>query len=164
VLRAAFREDALRVDHIGSNSVPGLAAKDIIDVQISVARFDDVRTRAALEQAGLTWRADIDRDHCPPGMRLDAAELEKRYAARAGPRAAHVHVRVEGRFNHEYALLFRDYLRAHADAAETYAQVKRVLAARGPNDIDAYYSIKDPVCDVIMTGAREWAAATGWRP
>jgi GrpB-like predicted nucleotidyltransferase (UPF0157 family) len=163
-LRDAFRADALRVEHIGSTSVPGLAAKDIIDVQISVARFDDARIDAALENAGLTPWADIARDHCPPGMTLDEAELEKRYGSGEGPPRAHVHVRVVGRFNHDYALLFRDYLRAHPDAANAYAEIKRVLAERYPNDVDAYYSIKDPVCDVIMTGAREWASLSRWRP
>ncbi len=49
-------------------------------------------------------------------------------------------------------------------AATAYAQVKLALARYRANDIEAYYDIKDPVCDIIMTGAESWAAATQWEP
>ena len=44
-----------------------------------------------------------------------------------------------------------------------YAQVKVSLAKRGPTDWDLYYDVKDPVCDIIMEGAEDWAAATHWQ-
>src|SRR4029079_1192646 len=77
-------------------------------------------------------------------------------------RPTNVHVRVAGRPNQRYALLFRDYLRVHPAAAAGYADLKRQLAAYHPDDIQAYVNIKDPVCDVIMSAAEEWAARTGW--
>jgi GrpB-like predicted nucleotidyltransferase (UPF0157 family) len=162
-LRPAFGADALRVDHIGSTSVPGLAAKDIIDVQITVARFNDAEHQALLESAGFEWAGPIVSDHCPPGMALPDPELEKRVAFRRTPIRANVHIRIAGRFNQQYPLLCRDYLRAHPDAAMAYAAVKRALAAAFPDDVESYYAIKDPVFDVIMSGAREWAANTGWQ-
>jgi hypothetical protein len=116
-----------------------LAAKDIIDVQVTVARLDDDRLRPALEAAEFAWRYAIRRDHCPPGMELAAVDLEKRDAVVDRPRRAHVHIRVEDRFNRQYAMLCRD-------------------------DVDAYYAVKDPVFDVIMVAAREWAATFGWSP
>ena len=61
-------------------------------------------------------------------------------------------------------LLFRDYLRAHPVAAGAYAQIKLQLARYGPEDWDHYYDIKDPVCDVIIAAAEDWARATGWAP
>jgi GrpB-like predicted nucleotidyltransferase (UPF0157 family) len=164
-LRGALGEAALRIDHIGSTSVPGLAAKDVIDVQITVDDLENPVLRPALEDLGLTWREDISGDHTPPGMTLDASELEKRYAkTRAPQRVAHVHLRVEGRFNQRYALLCRDYLRTHDQTRDAYAEIKRQLARYFPNDANAYYDIKDPAFDLFMSGAWEWAAFTNWTP
>lgn len=71
---------------------------------------------------------------------------------------------LRSRPNHRYALLFRDCLWAHPAAAEAYAEIKRALARLRPGDADAYYSIKDPVCDVIVAAAEPWAVATDWEP
>ncbi len=65
-LRAALGALALAVDHIGSTSVPDLAAKDAIDVQVTVAALGDDVTRA-MTAAGFTHRVDITADHVPPG-------------------------------------------------------------------------------------------------
>ncbi|NJK45081.1 MAG: GrpB family protein [Pleurocapsa sp. SU_196_0] len=163
-LREGLGDAASRIDHIGSTSVPGLAAKDVIDVQITVADLEHPRLQPALEGLGLTWRENITGDHLPPGMSLPASELEKRYARASAPqRVAHVHIRVEGRFNQRYALLCRDYLRSHAGTRDAYAEVKRQLARYFPNDVDAYYDIKDPAFDLFMSGAWEWAEFTNWQ-
>ncbi len=161
-LRAALGERALAIHHIGSTSVPGLAAKDIIDVQVSVADFG-VSLRQPLEEAGFRCRPDVARDHAPPGMNIAAEGLEKRYFQGELP-TVHLHVRAEGRFNQRYPLLCRDYLRTHPLAASAYEEIKRQLAARFPDDADAYYAIKDPVFDVLMVGANEWAERTAWQP
>jgi GrpB-like predicted nucleotidyltransferase (UPF0157 family) len=164
-LRAALRDLALRIDHIGSTSVPGLAAKDIIDVQVTVAALDSFEPLAdGFAAAGYTLRPEIIRDHRPPGATGPEEDWEKRMARKPPEqRATNVHVRVAGRPNQRYALLFRDYLRAHPAASAAYAEVKRQLAVHHPDDIQAYVTIKDPVCDVIMSAAEEWAVATGWR-
>ena len=47
-------------------------------------------------------------------------------------------------------------------AAASYALIKRELAARHADDVDAYYAVKDPVCDLIMAAAEPWALASGW--
>ena len=157
-LREAAGADALAVHHIGSTSVPGLAAKDVIDIQITVADFS-LSFRRAFEGLGLTFRT-IDRDHCPPGLEIAPEQLEKRYFS--SPRY-HVHIRVQNRFNQRYALICRDYLRTHSMAADAYAEIKCQLAARFPNDVEAYYAIKDPVFDVIVAGGLEWAEAVNWQ-
>ncbi len=155
-LRGALGTLALAVDHIGSTSVPGLAAKDVIDVQVTVAALGDDVTRA-MTAAGFTYRADITADHVPPGMPAKPADWSKLYFQnKPGARRSHIHVRVLGAPNQGYALLFRDYLRAHPEAAAALAEIKRQLAARFPDDADCYYAIKDPVCDVIWNAAREW--------
>src|SRR5438309_1213301 len=67
VLRAALGDVALRIDHIGSTSVPGLAAKNIIDVQVSVAALDAALIESRLAPLGYSLRPDFTRDHVPPG-------------------------------------------------------------------------------------------------
>jgi GrpB-like predicted nucleotidyltransferase (UPF0157 family) len=74
-----------------------------------------------------------------------------------------VHVRVAGRPNQRYALLCRDFFRAHPTAAEAYASFKQRLAAQGMES-GAYVDIKDPVFDLIMHAAESWAARIGWQP
>jgi GrpB-like predicted nucleotidyltransferase (UPF0157 family) len=162
-LRVALGSLALRIDHIGSTAVPGLPAKDIIDVQVTVVEFTS-ELEAAFLKIGYPRRTDITRDHQPPGASGEERDWEKQYYQPTPDlRLAHVHVRRAGSPNGRYALLFRDYLRAHPGAAEAYARVKKALAAHDSTNWDLYYDVKDPVCDIIMAGAEEWAAAVGWR-
>ena len=162
-LRNLLASSALRIDHIGSTAVPGLAAKDVIDIQITVAAFGDNLERL-LTDAGFV-RQEWTSDHLPPGSSLPASELEKRvFTEPRGERRTNVHLRMDGRFNQRYALLCRDYMRAHPPAAQAYGKVKRALAAIVGDDLDAFYAVKDPVFDIIMAGAEEWASRTEWKP
>ena len=161
-LRRQLGDLALRIDHIGSTSVPGLAAKDIIDIQITVGdRSPEVEQ--ALVELGCQLKEPISQDHLPPGE-TDTARWQKWMFLRPESwRPTHLHVRQTGLPNQRYPLLFRDYLRAHPAAAAAYAQTKIALAHYHAQDVEAYYAVKDPVCDIIMTGAEGWAAAGGWR-
>jgi GrpB-like predicted nucleotidyltransferase (UPF0157 family) len=156
---------ALAIHHIGSTSVPGLAAKDVIDVQITVEDLEHPHLRPGLESVGLTWREGKLEDHAPPGMTLEPLHLEKRFAKAEPPlRQVNVHIRALSRLNQRYALLCRDYLRAHDGTRDAYAEVKRQLARYFPDNADAYYDIKDPAFDLFMSGAFEWAEFVGWQP
>jgi GrpB-like predicted nucleotidyltransferase (UPF0157 family) len=148
------------VHHIGSTAVPGLPAKDIIDVQVTVATLAEIED-ATLAAAGFSRRRPLS-DHTPPGMTLPPKDLEKRLFGTDHPHPANIHFRVRGAFNQRYPILCRDYLRAHPLAAAAYATIKHHLAARFPNDAEAYYDIKDPVFDLIMVGAEAWAKRTRW--
>ncbi|MDE1991385.1 MAG: GrpB family protein [Rhizobiaceae bacterium] len=148
------------VHHIGSTAVPGLAAKDIIDIQISVDDLRDV-DGAAFEREGFQRRSAAV-DHCPPGIELEEKELRKILFRYIHGRPANVHVREKRRFNQRYPLLCRDFLRSHPTAANAYGLIKQRLAERFPMDTDAYYDIKDPVFDIIIDGADDWAKLTGW--
>lgn len=164
-LRAALGPLALRIDHIGSTAVPGLAAKDVIDVQVTVADLDGATIAPALAQLGYTLRADITADHVPPGRDSPPAEWRKLYfRAPHDQRPTHLHVRQAGRANQRYALLFRDVLRAAPATAAAYGQTKEELARLHPTDQDAYYAVKDPVCDIIADAAERWAVETGYLP
>lgn len=108
---------------------------------------------------------DSTTAHVPPGDQSEPADWEKRYfRPPASWRPSHLHVRVTGRANQRYALLFRDYLRYSPTTAAAYAQVKLALARLHPNDILAYYDVKDPVCDVVMNAAERWATDVAWSP
>lgn len=162
-LREALGEVAVRIDHIGSTAVPGLAAKDIIDVQVTVRELDGPAIASPLTPLGYTLREDITQDHIPPGEKTDPAEWRKLYfRAPETERPMHLHVRQAGRANQRYPLLFRDYLRATPAAAEAYRQIKVALARLHPNDVEAYYDVKDPVCDLIIDAAERWARETGY--
>jgi GrpB-like predicted nucleotidyltransferase (UPF0157 family) len=160
-IRAGLGGLALRVDHIGSTAVAGLCAKDVIDVQVTVAEVAEAGLVEAMERAGFVYRPMIVRDHAPAGYGGEPREWEKRYFREgAGEREAHVHVRGRGRANQRYALLFRDYLRAHPAAAQAYGEVKRRLAPK--LEREDYVEAKDPVCDLVMQAAEMWALASGW--
>lgn len=164
-LRQYLADLALRIDHIGSTSVPGLAAKDIIDIQVTVkALTSDVEE--ALNQAGYQRVAHITQDHFPPGEDIDPRDwLKWTFKSRPDQRRVNLHVRMKGRANQRYPLLFRDYLRAFPLVAQAYAQVKMSLAKHHPEeDMAVYYDVKDPVCDIIIGGAEFWAASIDWKP
>ena len=152
-LRSALGGLAIRIDHIGSTSVPGLAAKPIIDIQVSVGSLEPVDVyRTGIEAIGYEWRRDNP-------------EMSKRYfRERPGGERTHIHVRKFGSWHEQFALLFRDYLRAHADARDHYERAKRQLAVRFRHDRQGYTDAKAPVIWEIMRSADRWAAAAGWEP
>ena len=155
---------AMRIDHIGSTSVPGLSAKNIIDIQITAARLEDALEHK-MNAAGFDRNVNILQDHVPAG-REDTREVWGKWFFRsnAAGRKVNVHVRLPGSANQRYALLFRDYLRALPAVAQAYGQVKQAIILHHPEpDMEVYYDIKDPVCDIIMGGAEAWAQLTGWK-
>ena len=82
---------------------------------------------------------------------------------RSLPAPTHTHVRIMGRANQRYPLLFRDYLRTPPATADSYAELKRRLAANLA-DPQTYPEVKDPAVDLIYWAAEEWATATHWQP
>ena len=151
-IRSVTGEVVTRIDHIGSTSVPGLAAKDIIDIQLSVTALDPVQAYGAgLESLGYWW------------MR-DNAERNKRYFREGeGMRRTHIHVREAGSFGQQFALLFRDYLRSSPVDCEYYAAAKRELATRDWDSVGHFGDAKDPLFWEIARRANSWAQATAWR-
>jgi GrpB-like predicted nucleotidyltransferase (UPF0157 family) len=113
---AELRELALRIDHIGSTSVPGLAAKDIIDVQVAVNALDVDQLAPAFARGGFRLRPGNPGNHRPPRAEGPDQYWTNLFFTEITGRA-NVHVRVINRPNQRYALLFRDYLRAQPQAA-----------------------------------------------
>ncbi|MBP8250862.1 MAG: GrpB family protein [Herpetosiphon sp.] len=153
MIRHALGDLALRVDHIGSTAVVGLAAKPVIDIQISVADFEPFeRIRQPLEACGYRWRADNP-------------DLTKRYFRETPPMPrTHIHVRRLGSWSEQFALLFRDYLRTHPAACEQYAAEKYRLAQVYADQREAYTDSKIPIIWQTILAASEWSQIVGWQP
>ena len=154
-LRQALGPVALRIDHIGSTSIPGLAAKPIIDIQISVADFEPLDAyRVPLESLGYIFRADNPN-------------LTQRYFREPpdNPRV-HIHVMRAGSFGEQFALLFRDYVRVHPDVAAQYAELKIGLAQRyqRAEEYQLYNKAKRPFMWNVIAQADSWAWSIGWFP
>jgi GrpB-like predicted nucleotidyltransferase (UPF0157 family) len=159
-VRGRLGSTARRIDHIGSTSVPGLAAKDIIDIQVTVVDLAAADSWPHELVDGVVRRQrGRAEDHAPPGNTDPRHWAKHFWSDRDG---VNVHVREHGRLNQRYALLFRDYLRADRAAADSYGELKRALAVAARGDWDMYYAVKDPACDLIIAGAEEWALRTAW--
>lgn len=172
-LRTALGTVAVRIDHIGSTSVPGLGAKNVIDVQISVADLKAGDHQVALRALGQRARKDTDNpDHTyydfldELGYELldDPEELQHRFfrIPTEIPRQTHIHVCQSGGRWERRHLLFRDFLRAHPDDAAAYERAKREKAALFPEDRYAYTDAKDEWIHPAQERADVWALRTGW--
>jgi GrpB-like predicted nucleotidyltransferase (UPF0157 family) len=132
-IEAALGPLAVRVDHVGSTAVPGLAAKPIVDLQAAVAALEP---RAAyvepLEHLGYLFAPDPDS----PDFHFFGKPPER-------PRAFHLHVCAAGSEHEHRHLALRDHLRAHPEEVSRYAALKRALVARAPGDRLAYIAGKD---------------------
>lgn len=162
-LFAALGCHALQVDHIGSTAVPGLCAKDVIDVQVTVRLLDSGISERLL-QAGFTTHTDLWRqDHQPPGFEPNHEDWTKLFfMQRPGDRRSNIHVRQAGRPNQRYALLVRDFLREDKPTAEAYGRLKSRLAV-ALADPETYPDVKDPAADLIYLAAERWAQQRSWQ-
>lgn len=163
-LHHAMGEYARRIDHVGSTAIGGIAAKDVIDVQVTVVDLADADARrAALEVAGFVrppgeWLDNPKPQHPDPTM------WRKRFHQNADPaRPANIHLRRAGSPGWRYALLFRDWMRAEPSEATAYEAEKLRLAATSTATV-GYAEAKEPWFDAAAARAEKWAATTGWRP
>ncbi|MEU1545030.1 GrpB family protein [Nocardia sp. NPDC005745] len=145
VIRAALGEVALRIEHTGSTSVPGLAAKPLIDILLLVPDPDDEAAYLpALEAAGYALRvrqADWYQHRC----------LVRRVESGAR-RSVNLHVFApeSGAPEIERILAFRDRLRAHDEDRKYYDCTKRALALRDWKFVQHYANAKSEVIEEIL--------------
>ena len=119
-IRVALGALALRIDHHGSTAVPGLAAKPIIDIQISVERLHPIDPYVVgLARIGYRHLAHADDAFCPFLHRPDV-----------WPHTHHVHIVEAGGDEERRTLAFRDHLRAHVEVAREYEALKEKLAGQ----------------------------------
>jgi GrpB-like predicted nucleotidyltransferase (UPF0157 family) len=145
-LRQLLGDTLVAIHHIGSTSVPGLAAKPIIDL-LPVARSVLVieEKTPQLEAAGYrAWG-----EYGLPGRRYFTRDQD-------GYRTHNIHIYGQGDPDIERHLAFRDYLRAHPAVRDEYAAVKRAAYAQYPADIDGYSDSKHDWVQTIETQAVAW--------
>jgi len=155
---------AVAVEHIGSTSVPGLIAKDVIDLQVALRRLSDADAPEfvkALADKGFQ-RSEGNNKDTVHAWAPDPSSWAKRFHGSSDPgRVAHVHVREHGSASWESALLFRDWLVANPAEADAYGDLKRALAPTH-RTMDDYSVAKEPWIDSALERARVWARHTGW--
>lgn len=138
-LRQALGSADVEIEHIGSTSVPGLAAKPIIDIVVTV---DDI-----------TAEEDYLEPLIAVGYELRTREPGHRLV-RTPTRDVHVHIMQRGNPAVDNYLLLRNRLRADADDRALYEQTKRTLLSQGFDDMNAYADAKTAVVSAIMGRAR----------
>lgn len=142
-IAAALGEAALRIEHVGSTSVPGLAAKPTVDILLVVANSaDDDSYLPAMEADGYE-------------LRIREPEWNEHRMFADLERTAQVHVLSEGNGEIERVLLFRDRLRSDRADRELYERTKRELAAKEWKYVQNYADAKGPVVEEIIARARE---------
>ena len=140
-------DQVTRVEHIGSTSVPGLAAKPVVDIQVSL-RSMVPRSAYADALVGLGYR-----------WAIDPWSVEHEFFSKdtSGERAFHIHVCPDGSEWERRHIAFRDWLRANPDDAARYERLKRELAERHPRDIYSYAAAKTSFIQAIQDRAMERA-------
>ena len=162
-LGVACGHRAVRIDHVGSTAIPGLDAKDVIDVQVTVASLKVAdELEGALLAAGYPRLVDITEDTSHTD---DEAMWQKRFHASSDPgRPTNVHLRVDGSPGQQFALLFRDWLIADDEIRRECLEVKKNVAAAGHQSTGDYADAKEPWLTTAYPRALAWAARTDWRP
>ena len=144
-LKRVFGPEMIAVHHIGSTSIPNMAAKPIIDMLI------EVRSIEAVSQFDEQMKAN---GYMPKGENGIAG---RRYFQKGGnKRTHHVHLYEQGNPAIERHLLFRDYLRAHPSMAKEYAVLKKRLAAQHSDSIKQYMQGKDEWIKAAEENAKRW--------
>jgi GrpB-like predicted nucleotidyltransferase (UPF0157 family) len=148
-IRTALGDVAQRIEHIGSTSVPGLAAKPIVDILVTVDDVEDEpATVAPLERIGYQLRVR------EPGHRM----------LRTPDVSVHAHIWAATDPEVERYITFREHLRAHADDRAAYDQLKRELARRDWEDVNHYAQAKSSLVEAILARASVAAPARPPRP
>lgn len=158
-LRVSVGVDALGVDHIGSTSLPGLVAKDVIDIQITVHELGVADGWPDELLPGLVRRVGKLADHIPAGASIDGADWDKRYWSNS--KDLHVHVwGWGGRISSTRSCSVTTSELTLLQPVPMGRSSKR--SGPPPDDWGTYNAVKDPACDLILAGAEQWAARIGW--
>jgi len=136
-LSGVLQATVVSIEHIGSTSVPGLAAKPIIDLLLGVRSLEQARATLPDLFTGLGYRHMVKYEAWLPDVMLFRRGMP-------GPWTHHAHVVEEGSdLWNEYVGL-RDYLRRHEDIAAAYGDLKRSLAVLFGDDIAGFREAKRP--------------------
>ena len=151
---------SLAVEHVGSTAVPGMAAKDCLDMMIVVSDLTSAAVEQHLTPRGYRRRSEPWNSYEQAGGREWPKQV---YAPPVGARSGNIHVRTASSASARLALLFRDHLRASPRRTAWWSELK-IAAASSTTDLHSYGRIKYPAWCLLMELAEAWANDTGWRP
>ena len=137
----------IAIEHVGSTSVPGLAAKPIIDLLIGVKSLPDARSSFLEPLATLGYAYMPEYESWLPGELFFRKGVD-------GPWTHHVHMMEPSNPRWEGFIVFRDYLRSHPEIAAAYGHLKKALALVFDQDIAAFREAKSPFVRAVLAKAR----------
>jgi GrpB-like predicted nucleotidyltransferase (UPF0157 family) len=141
-IAGALGDAFVELDHIGSTAVPGLSAKPIIDLQMTVESMEEAEQLIQpLEALGYVYKPQDDKWHL--------------FLSKGSPRTHHLHIVLHGSWDHRRHVLYRDYLREHPEVADQYDELKRKLAEKFADDRAAYTDAKTAFVEAVVKKAME---------
>jgi GrpB-like predicted nucleotidyltransferase (UPF0157 family) len=158
----------VRVDHIGSTAIPGLHAKNVIDLQVGVSDFEDLDcVSERLSQAGYPAVPGKWWD-TPTSYQPDPLQWVKLLHVNSDPgQDVNIHVRVIGTAGWFFTLSFRDWLRSHTEHMSQYAEEKQRIAAKHANDVNTMnYATEKKLWfrEYVEPQLYAWVERSDWRP
>jgi GrpB-like predicted nucleotidyltransferase (UPF0157 family) len=159
-IQDALGTTAVRVCHVGSTSVPGLAAKDCIDVQVEAQGLDEDLIAGCFDRIGFRLRPE-PWNRAEPTPAGPCPKLV--FAPPEGERASNIHVVEAASEAARRKLLFRDFLRANDTARDAWSDFKQRLAAMA-GDIYQYGQAKAGPTEILLIAAESWACQAQWAP
>ena len=145
-LISASGNNIICIEHVGSTSVEGLAAKPIIDIDIVIKDYNSFETvKENLAQIGYTHEGDLGIKDRQAFKYIEKTHLMKH----------HLYVCPEYAEELRRHIAFRDYLRSHPEDRDWYSAVKILAAKRYPEDINSYMIAKSPCVAEIINRCAE---------
>ena len=146
-LQQVFGNKALKIEHVGSTSIPGMKAKPIIDVLVVVEKMEDfAEQKEKMISAGYEW----GENYIAPNTLLFFKMAED------GSKTENIHICETGAPNEKQFLVMRDFFRAFPEKAKEYSDLKEKNQALYPDDYPAYRKAKAPFLQKIAQEAYEW--------
>lgn len=147
-----FGKKALKIEHVGSTSIPGMKAKPVIDVLIIVEKMEDFsQEKSKMVDSGYEWGENYIAPDTLIFFKLgpDGEKLEN------------IHVCKEDAPKVKQFLIKRDFFRTFPEKAKAYSDLKESIFQKYPKDYPAYRAAKEPFLYEIEKEAYEWVESRG---
>lgn len=143
-----FKNKAVSIEHVGSTSIPGMSAKPLIDVLITIKLIEPfIEEKKAMEAEGYLWGENYIEPNSIIFYKENPEDKSK---------TENIHVCVEGSGKALQFIQTRDYVRAHPERAAAYSELKKQLVLQYPGDYPAYRAEKKSFLDETERLTIEW--------
>jgi GrpB-like predicted nucleotidyltransferase (UPF0157 family) len=146
-LSDVFKNKALKIEHVGSTSIPGMRAKPLIDIVLVVSKMEDFNTeKEQMIKAGYEWGENYIAPNTLLFFKLGSD----------GDKLENIHVCEVGAPKERQFIIMRDYFRSHPNKAKEYSDLKLKNTKLYPYDYPAYRAAKAPFLQKMEIEAYEW--------